>query len=165
MDFLSRSSLVDRCYRSFQELKTWVAAREHCRAQYADLFTWRDNHDEIFIKPIFYNWAVLGASTSFWNLYFSTIKRASKQHLAWAGATVVSKNRTSSSPRVTLRISFLAPTVKWVDPAGMALPETSNHWCDRTKHYGYESAARQPSTESRTCERRSVDATRFRRVP
>ncbi|CAF3451111.1 unnamed protein product [Rotaria sp. Silwood1] len=42
----------DRCYKYFNELKTWEASGVHCRAQYADLFTWRDNHDEQFIRPV-----------------------------------------------------------------------------------------------------------------
>lgn len=43
---------------------------------------------------------------------------------------------------------FLAYTIKWVDPNGMRLDETSPVWCDPTSHAGYE-LTKQPSMETR----------------
>ena len=81
---------MDRCYKSFNDLKTWSAARAHCRAQYGDLFTWRNNDDEQFIRPVIHNWITTGV-TSFWAQMILAIP--SHSYLAWAGATITSFTR------------------------------------------------------------------------
>ena len=129
---------AERCYKSFQELKTWSAARDHCRAQYADLFTWRNNHDEQFIKPMVHQWATLSQFNFLWaQIVQSTSK---KQYLAWAGATITSVNRTVVSWMLCINIadrSFAAHTTKWMDPDGLKLTLQSSQWCDPTSHAGY----------------------------
>ncbi len=88
---------MDRCYRSFNELKTWAAARAHCRAQYSDLFTWRNNDDEQFIRPVILNWVASSLFTSLWTHII--VSKPSESYLAWAGATVTSLTRKLNSLR------------------------------------------------------------------
>ena len=129
---------ADRCYKSFHELKTWSAARAHCRAQYADLFTWRNNHDEQFIKPMVHKWATLSQFNALWAQIVQATSK--KQYLAWAGATIASANRTVVSGVLCLNItdrSFAAHTTKWMDPDGLKLTLQSSQWCDPTSHAGY----------------------------
>ncbi|CAF1074528.1 unnamed protein product [Adineta ricciae] len=127
------SLTVDRCYKYFNDLKTWSAARAHCRAQYADLFTWRDNHDEQFIRPVMYSW--ITSSSSVWSSFFSTIYGITlkNSYIAWSGAIVTSLNPF---------------TTKWMDPSGMKLELTSSEWCDPTRHAGY-TLGKQPSRENK----------------
>ena len=136
---------AERCYKSFQELKTWSAARTHCRAQYADLFTWRNNQDEQFIRPLVHQWATLPQFAALWaHLLLSTPKQ---QYLAWAGATITSTNRTvvNAVRRMIIdECSFVAHTTKWVDPDGLKLTLQSTQWCDPTRHSGYHSS-KEPS--------------------
>ena len=93
-------------------------------------------------------------------MYFSVWKKPAKQYLAWAGATVISKRRMFSSIVLIFdhsESSILAHNIQWVDPAGMKVLETSDHWCDQTKHYGYESPLKHPSSDPRTCRKRNID--------
>jgi len=80
----------DRCYKSFNYLKTWSEARADCRARYADLFTWRNNADEQFIRPIVQIWAT---SDIFIKMIQLNIEKFTHPYIAWAGATIISLNR------------------------------------------------------------------------
>ncbi|CAF1567910.1 unnamed protein product [Rotaria sp. Silwood1] len=128
---LQQSADQDRCYKYFNELKTWEASRIHCRAQYADLFTWRDNHDEQFIRPVILNWI----STPLFIHIWSTIlkPKPNQPYLAWAGAKI-----TSLKPH----------TIQWMDPDGLKLDLTSTEWCDPTYHAGY-SLQKEPTSGTR----------------
>ncbi|CAF2898545.1 unnamed protein product [Rotaria sp. Silwood2] len=110
----------DRCYKYFNELKTWEASRVHCRAQYADLFTWRDNHDEQFIRPVIQSWIVTPLFVHIWSMILKP--KPNQPYLAWAGAKI-----TSLKPHI----------IQWTDPDGMKIDLTSTEWCDPTYHAGY----------------------------
>ncbi|UJR31773.1 hypothetical protein I4U23_019251 [Adineta vaga] len=116
------SFTFDRCYKYFNDLKTWSAARAYCRSRYADLFTWRDNHDEQFIRPVMHHW-IISNSVAWAHIWHALYGVSVGQHyVAWSGATVTSLNPF---------------TTKWTDPKGMKLDLTSAQWCDPTKHAAY----------------------------
>ncbi len=72
-------------------MKTWSEARSYCRDRYADLFTWRNNNDEQFIRPVVQSWS----SSNIFQLVQSMVanKVAVHQYIAWAGAIITSLNR------------------------------------------------------------------------
>ncbi|CAF3822383.1 unnamed protein product [Rotaria sordida] len=121
----------DRCYKYFYELKTWEASRIHCRAQYADLVTWRDNHDEQFIRPLIQSWVSTPLFVQTW--YLMLKPKPNQPYVIWAGAKI-----TSLKPY----------TIQWMDPDGMKLDLTSTEWCDPTDHSGY-SLQKEPTSETR----------------
>ncbi|CAF3459970.1 unnamed protein product [Rotaria sp. Silwood1] len=121
----------DRCYKYFNELKTWEASRVHCRAQYADLFTWRDNHDEQFIRPVILSWI---STPLFIHISPMILKAKPNQlYLAWTSAKI-----TSLKPH----------SIQWMDPDGMKIDLTSTEWCDPTYHAGY-SLQKEPASGTR----------------
>ncbi|CAF3190354.1 unnamed protein product [Rotaria socialis] len=120
----------DRCYKLFNELKTWEASRVHCRAQYADLFSWRDNHDEKFIRPAVQNWVVTPAFLNLWP--FLSYQKPNQPYIAWSGAIITSVNPHK---------------IQWADPAGITLDSYSKEWCDPTKDAGYL-LRKEPTSES-----------------
>ena len=80
--------VVDRCYQAISESKTRLEARSYCRTRYADLFTWRNNDDEQFIRPVVQSLPILLAM----QLTQAMIMN-SRQFIIWAGATIPSLNR------------------------------------------------------------------------
>ncbi len=69
-------SSANRCYKYYSTPKNQSAARDDCRKDQADLFSWRDNSDEI---------ELITASTAQWN---SNTQFVVQQLYSWGGGMI-----------------------------------------------------------------------------
>lgn len=72
-------------------MKAWEESRSYCHTQYADLFSWRDNRDESFIRPLIQNWIVTPGFINAWS--HVNHSNPNQPYRAWTGATVISTSR------------------------------------------------------------------------
>lgn len=137
--YVSFISKANRCLKYYSTPVNRSQARENCRREQSDLFTWKDNDDESFL---------IAAATQIWGFKIGVYR----QFYTWSGGIVQNsrgneRNRMQSRS-LSMKIFSISGSksdyrIIWVDPRGpkMALPQFDevyrDRYCSMSRHWGY----------------------------